>query len=163
MTSTVKQKQCTKCLKNKDLDQFTKDGSNKDGLRSKCRSCRSIESKEWQKLNPQRTSITCAKWYKNNPDKVKDRTLRRKYGITIEIFNELLLSQNNVCAICEQPETALDPKTKQPRLLAVDHCHMTGKVRGLLCTGCNAALGFLKENQDRALRLAQYINYHGKT
>ena len=151
------QKQCSKCKEFKDLKEFSKDSSTKDGLKCGCRPCRGKESKEWQRNNPGKTSTASAKWYTNNPDGAKNRTLKLKYGITIETFNELLKSQDNLCAICKKPETATDKRLGGIRTLAVDHCHKTGKVRGLLCTCCNGALGFIKEDMMCALSLVKYI------
>lgn len=65
--------------------------------------------------------------------------LFRKYKLTIEDYNELLEKQNNVCAICKKVE---DVKQGQKIIkLAVDHNHITGKIRGLLCVKCNVAVG----------------------
>jgi len=59
---------------------------------------------------------------------------KRKYGITVEQYNQMLLAQNNTCKICKNT-------CKSGKNLAVDHCHTTGKVRGLLCATCNVNLG----------------------
>ena len=64
--------------------------------------------------------------------------------------------QNYVCAICFNPEIRVHRLTQTVTSLSVDHCHKTGKVRGLLCHSCNTALGLLKDNTD-VMRLA--INY----
>lgn len=82
-------------------------------------------------------------YYKNN-------YLQNLYNISPEEYDKMLKEQNNCCKIC---------KTSQEKLkvtLAVDHCHKTGKVRGLLCNKCNLALGLLKD--DLAL-LQEAINY----
>jgi hypothetical protein len=64
--------------------------------------------------------------------------LLRRYGITLEEYDRILALQNGVCAICENK-----PKG---RFLCVDHCHRTGKIRGLLCSRCNAAIGSFEDN-----------------
>lgn len=64
----------------------------------------------------------------------------------IEAYNQLFKFQNECCAICKQPESVVDPKSKKVRRLSVDHCHETGRVRGLLCHNCNRAIGLLKDN-----------------
>lgn len=158
----INTKQCKKCKEIKDLTCFSVDKFNRDGLRSKCKKCRSLDSKEWHKNNKEKVKINSAQWYKNNPEKALERSLKQRYNISLETFKKLLSNQNNVCAICQQSETAIDTRLGKPRMLAVDHCHTTGKVRGLLCTGCNAALGFIKENAERALKLANYIKQHGE-
>lgn len=69
----------------------------------------------------------------------------KKYGINSLEYDSISALQNNVCAICNSPETAKDHKTGKIKMLAVDHCHKTGKVRGLLCTRCNTSIGKLKD------------------
>lgn len=97
---------------------------------------------------------------KNNPDKIKGYKLKDRFGITLEDFKKMKLSQNNKCAICSKEETALDKRAGRIKELAVDHCHKTGKIRSLLCGNCNQALGKIKENFDVALKIAKYIQEH---
>ncbi len=81
--------------------------------------------------------------------------LKYSYGMTLEEYTELLLSQNGVCAVCRQPETALRRGTIKS--LDVDHDHATGEIRGLLCSACNTALGMLKDDPLRIRALASYV------
>lgn len=76
--------------------------------------------------------------------KDRRRQTLRGYGLTEEAHALLVKQQDNKCAICRQPET----KTHRYGLLplAIDHCHETGKIRGLLCLMCNTALGKLKDS-----------------
>ena len=71
----------------------------------------------------------------------KKNGLLKKFGINYDQYDQILRDQNNVCAICNR----LD---RNGRSLAVDHCHTTNKVRGLLCMDCNTALGLFKDNKD---------------
>jgi hypothetical protein len=75
----------------------------------------------------------------------------------------MFLTQGGVCAACGQPETTIDPRTKQVKNLQVDHCHETGKVRALLCKECNNALGLLHDDPDRIHLLLQYAEFHQST
>ena len=68
----------------------------------------------------------------------KDSFLQQ-YGLTRDRYNEMVKTQGNTCAICGQA-----PQGK--KALCIDHCHTTGKVRGLLCVGCNVGLGYFKDN-----------------
>ncbi len=77
----------------------------------------------------------------------RDTYYRKNYGITLEQYNTMLITQNNVCAIC---------KLTCSRRLSVDHCHKTGKVRGLLCIKCNRGLGNFN---DEISRLKAAVNY----
>jgi len=74
----------------------------------------------------------------------------RTYGLSVPDFNRLLAQQNGVCAICREPE-------REERSLSVDHDHRTGRVRSLLCSGCNKAIGFLRESPLLARAAATYL------
>jgi hypothetical protein len=79
-----------------------------------------------------------------------------RYGITHKWYEELFQQQGCVCAICKQPEQAkLNGKVKR---LAVDHCHDTGKVRGLLCCKCNTAIGLLDHDVQKIDAAQAYIH-----
>jgi hypothetical protein len=81
----------------------------------------------------------------------EDAIMRRKYNISIEEFNELLILQNNSCAICKKHINAIR------RRMNVDHDHETGKVRGILCTGCNTGLGHLGDNIQGLETAIEYL------
>jgi hypothetical protein len=74
----------------------------------------------------------------------------REYGLSVIEFNRMLVQQNGVCAICREPE-------RGSRSLSVDHDHKTGRVRSLLCSGCNKAIGFLRESPLLARAAATYL------
>ena len=74
--------------------------------------------------------------------------LRRKYGITLEQYDALLLKQNDGCAICGTPGGS--PRNHNQPNLVVDHDHDTGAVRGLLCQSCNGGMGILGEDNLKA-------------
>ncbi len=92
-----------------------------------------------------------------NPDKHKNRYLFRHYGITLTEFEKMKTDQGHVCKVCGNPETALNHHTKETRDLAVDHCHSTGKVRGLLCSKCNTALGNFKDDISLLKKAIVYL------
>jgi hypothetical protein len=76
--------------------------------------------------------------------------LRRKYGMSLEEFDRLLAEQNQVCAICGRTSD---------KTLCVDHCHQTGKVRGLLCRRCNAGLGCYDDEPAFMSKAAAYLKH----
>lgn len=78
--------------------------------------------------------------------------LKLSYGITEEDYQSLLLKQEGCCAIC-----GTDTPTGKWKVFAVDHCHKTGKVRGLLCNECNRGMGLLKDSPELLLAAAQYL------
>ena len=93
------------------------------------------------------------------PEKEKNWMLKRTFNISLEEYNELLVKQNGVCAICLKPESA---KNKHGTIwqLAVDHCHNTNKNRGLLCSRCNTALGLMQDDPVTLERAKDYLIKH---
>lgn len=75
------------------------------------------------------------------------RSLLKKYGITLDDYEKMYLEQDGRCKLCLREE----------KLLFVDHCHATGKVRGLLCNSCNKALGLFHDNKDALRRAVDYV------
>lgn len=135
-------KTCTVCKEGKPLSDYYNCRSSKDGKSYRCKSCDGIARKTWADNNPKRQMKS-----------LRGRHLKHKYGITIEDYEKILVSQNGVCAICGC--TSEDAKRVKGSF-AVDHCHITGEVRGLLCNQCNRAIGML--NDDPTL-LARAVNY----
>jgi len=113
--------------------------TNKKYLHSRCKEC-----------DHARVRI----YHKNNRTKVTKRQLishrRRRYGLTEEQYNNMILSQNNLCAICNKPS--------KNKALNIDHNHTTGKVRGLLCHNCNLAIGLFKEDISVFTSAIKYLS-----
>ena len=80
------------------------------------------------------------------------RQAYRLYGITMEEYRAIWLRQNGTCAICRKPE-----RTARNRLLTVDHDHVAGHVRGLLCSQCTRALGLLNDDPETIEAAAEYV------
>lgn len=85
-----------------------------------------------------------------------NKKLFEKFGITLEEYKAKLVAQKGLCAVCEEPETALSYRNN-PRSLVVDHDHETQAVRGLLCRNCNVALGYFKDNPKIIRSAAAYL------
>ena len=120
-------KQCSRCAAVKDHAEFHKSKDSKDGLRSECKSCRLGEA------------------------------FQRKYGITLEQWDQMFIEQCGRCVICE---VDLPP---MGRGVHTDHCHNDGSVRGLLCFHCNHGLGKFRDNPNTLRAAAEYIeNYTEK-
>lgn len=125
----------------------------------------SKENCEWrapilggQKTKEERAAYARAFRLKN-VDSFKSRYLQRAYGITLEQYNELFAAQGGVCAICRQKEINIT-KEGEPRMLAVDHDHKTGAIRGLLCTYCNTLIGLAGDSIDRLRAVIDYLRSH---
>ena len=86
-----------------------------------------------------------------NKHKAWIRSLNREYGITLEQYFLILNAQDGKCAICSTE------RCSSGRRLAVDHCHSTKKIRGLLCKKCNTALGLLQDNEELITKAAKYL------
>lgn len=93
-----------------------------------------------------------------NQDVYRDRDLRKAFGIGLDDKNVILAQQGNVCAICERPERA--QRDGKPIAMAMDHCHSTGKLRGVLCGNCNKALGKFEDNPEFLRNALVYLAKH---
>jgi hypothetical protein len=110
----------------------------KSGARD-CRTCRKLSQTKWKKENPERMS-----------ELERKSVLNRKYGLSLEEYDEMLKAQNGRCAICER-------LPKEGQLLHVDHCHRSDKVRALLCFKCNSGLGCYYDNPELLMKAARYL------
>ncbi len=84
-------------------------------------------------------------------ERQRKHTYAKKYGLTVAEYDELLERQKGQCAVCGRT------REDAGRFLAVDHCHNTGNVRGLLCQECNLALGYMRESPELLRRAADYL------
>jgi hypothetical protein len=82
--------------------------------------------------------------------------IQRTYGITAEDYYNMLAAQDNKCAVCESEE--VNSSRVLSNKLFIDHCHDTGKVRGLLCSKCNHAIGLLNDDTDLLQKAIAYLN-----
>lgn len=126
-------KTCCHCGKEKPFSEFSiQRKRTKDGYRSQCRECRS-------KLE-------------------RKNSIKRQYGISLAEYDKMYQAQHGLCACCGQPE--LSRRRNNLRSLSVDHDHVTGQVRQLLCHRCNLVVGLVNENPDMCELLRAYILKH---
>lgn len=135
-------RRCSGCQRDLPPDAFNRDKKNRDGLNSNCRECRSAANKAAHAARPQAYAMRIS---------MAHRT--RTYGITAERFAALVEAQSNACGIC-----GVDMGKGKGR--HVDHCHMTGNVRALLCHRCNVALGMARDDPGLLRTMADYIERH---
>ena len=143
-------KRCPRCEQDKFFSAFGKDKSKKTGISSYCLDCAKANRKINYAKNPKREKQKLTTYYKANKERARYYSLKALYGLSAELYKEMLAQQNSSCKICKTHENHLKRK------LFVDHCHETGKVRGLLCQYCNTMLGNAKDN---VLVLQSAINY----
>jgi hypothetical protein len=111
------------------------------------------QNKQYYLNNKEKIHKRHKKHYLNNQDKIKESFIQRRYKLTKEQYIELLAKQNNKCAICN------NTFTKTP---FVDHDHITGVVRGLLCNKHNSLLGFANDNIEILNNAIKYLQLHLK-
>ena len=129
-------KVCTKCKQEKDKSQYHKLKLGKDGLNPVCTECRNKFQRANRELNGYRSQI------------------KYMYGLSYTDYLNLIEKQNGVCIGCESPFYVENDSLSIP---CVDHCHTTGKVRGILCKRCNLALGYVKDNPNTLESLLLYL------
>lgn len=137
-------KYCPECANILDIDMFK---SRSGKIRHYCIPC----------VN----KLERLRYQKSDGSYQRERSMKRNYnGFSLKEYQMMFDTQRGVCAACGQPETTNDPRTKQLKNLQIDHDHITGKVRALLCKECNNALGLLHDDPDRIRLLLRYAEFH---
>lgn len=106
---------------------------------------------EWNKANPEKHKASLEKFLVNNKGKKRYTVMKSAYGISMDGYNALFSLQQGRCAICNTHQDELNKN------LSVDHCHDTGKIRGLLCQHCNSLLGFAKDSVEIMNKAVSYL------
>lgn len=148
-------KSCNKCLIEKPLIDFYMDKNGKYGRYSSCKECKNKRTEKWREKNREHYNRKMREYNAANKDSRRDCDYKRKYGISLEQYNSKLESQNNKCWICEKKAAYKNRK------MVVDHCHNSGRARGILCYGCNRALSIL-ESGDLLRRAQEYLEHFGE-
>lgn len=120
-----------------------------------CKTCIKLQNKIWRSTHPGYKSPAEIK----NPDYYRKRALITSYGINLKQYNDLLQKQNGECAICGTKNSLSNGKTAGAHL-SVDHDHVRGHIRQLLCGNCNRGLGLFAENPEFLRKAANYIETH---
>jgi hypothetical protein len=149
----IKELHCNKCDKIKAANEFH---NNMLLIRFPiCKECRNLLTKihhhkpESKKKHKQ--------WFQEKYEPIaRNAQYLKKYGITLEQFEKMSEQQNHLCLICKKPETHTRRKDGKC-FLHVDHCHLTGKVRGLLCLNCNVGLGKFSDSREMLLMAVAYL------
>jgi hypothetical protein len=165
---TTGTKQCRKCLQELPVEQFHRSVTCLDGLYTWCKSCYSQYAREKRK-DPEgyaeqqeakreatrvRQRDAMNRWRKNHPEEARKRqrawVLQRTYGIDLATYHRMVAEREGKCDLCGR-------KPAGRKALHVDHEHdETGRVRGLLCTRCNTALGVLGDTEESLKRVIAY-------
>lgn len=142
-------KKCPNCKIEKDYSEFRIDRSKNPPLNTYCKICHVVRNKMLSDKKGGYNSKYCKEWRETRKRSERDKKLKNNYGITINDYDKMFKEQNGCCFICQ--------KTNTDRVLAVDHCHTTGKVRGLLCGNCNNGLGRFKDNVESLKKAIEYL------
>jgi hypothetical protein len=175
---------CSRCGETKPVSDFGKHKGQPNDIRYECKKCSTRASAEWKKRNPEKNREAQRRWHAAHPEWSKERAKRyyqkhkerlnkghaeynsrnpvkrmnyyrkHKFGMPYGTYEAMLAAQDGVCAICG----SADPKRRGTQNFCVDHCHTTGKVRGLLCYSCNTALGHLNDDPEKIRKLISYLS-----
>jgi hypothetical protein len=170
----VTTKHCPRCARTQPDDAFVKIvRRGKPALSSWCKECRREQERAWRQNNqekyreqerrrserrrqdPEQQAYYAEykRRYRKTPAgrlEVRAARLRREYGLTVQQFEAMLEVQGGRCLICRNPP-------RSGAHLHVDHCHNTGKIRGLLCFGCNGGLGAFRDDIGRMRAAIAYL------
>jgi hypothetical protein len=174
----IQGKICPECQTFKRLSDFNKLSKSNDGLDYWCKHCFRQYHSNWRKSHPESVKWSSNKYHQANrkkmiikskayhqrmkrerPDYVlkqqRKRSLAKLYGLSTEEYNIMFESQRGLCAVCCLPDSS-----RRDGRLSVDHNHKTGKIRQLLCTKCNLALGAVGDKIENLLSMIEYIKKH---
>ena len=114
----------------------------------------SIYNKKWCKRNTKKMKKYHKEYFRRPKVRIyqKNKDLIKKFNITLRDYNKLLKKQDYKCAICRKSQKGSN------QMLAVDHCHKTNKVRGLLCSKCNMGIGLLEDSISILQNAINYLN-----
>lgn len=166
-------KVCCRCKEEKPAtaEYFFRNHSKFDGFRHECKECSKTyvtnnkekiikQRKEFRERNRDRLLEKAKEKFQRPTTKARTRVynILKSYSISEKELRDLMDSQKGCCAICKNSLVDKDSK----RSYMVDHNHTTGKVRGLLCISCNAAIGHLKESKEVLLSAIEYLETHNE-
>lgn len=174
---------------------LTLEQTRKDGTKFRCKTCRMETNRKTYYKHREKRVATSQAWKEKNREKYRlwaredrakypekyrflERRRREKEGsklvlreilrmhsVSREDYEKMVSSQNNLCAICQNPETRKSRVANAPTRLSIDHCHSCRKnrkkdVRGLLCHDCNTGIGKFKDNIDLMEKAIEYLKKH---
>ena len=174
-------KVCTQCKVSKELNalNFYKHKLNKSGFHSWCKPCvlasnkafdnRDVATKKWRSERVMRSRNKSAeskarhaahadKWRSANYARVRDTMTAKRLGVPKGWLLAQLERTKGMCDICGVEHLTAE----HPRFIFVDHCHDTGKARGLLCANCNFGIGHFKNSPSLLLKAAAYLKKHSE-
>ena len=178
-TTVVAAKECSQCRQEKPLTEFhlRKSKSGKLSRYASCKKCSYARSLKWSESNKDKQRVALLKYKQSEKGKAAEKRayerrlpkvaeLNRLYrlkvlGVSKEEYEARFAAQGGLCAICDKPESRKSKYGKVSALI-LDHNHETGDPRGLICHGCNAALGFSRECIETLQNMVAYVKKWNK-
>lgn len=130
---------CSVCEESKPEEDYSRQTSYTSGRRSMCKVCQRLANNVWRQKNPRASS---------------DYYRQKRMGVSPSQYDEIVARQGNICAICDK-EFGKGRMGKH-----LDHDHVSGKVRELLCGSCNVGLGAFEDNPNSLRMAALYLEAH---
>lgn len=134
---------CKTCKRRLPLEEFWFENRKANRRHYRCKECHGFYIKSWVSGNPEKRKKITQRYG------IRHEMRFKRYGITMADYDDMLASQHYSCAICHL--------VAKGRELHIDHCHNSGKIRGLLCDQCNTGIGKLRHSPENALRAARYL------
>ncbi len=162
---------CTKCKEYLPFECFSKNNKGILGLNSSCKKCVKLVQKspksyrEYQKKYAEKNKIKRRDYANTRNKKLtgnnlpfgKEYQLKNMYNLSPEQYLQMIENQDNKCAICNKLEMIKTNKGDKIRSLSIDHHHESGRVRGLLCSRCNQAIGYMFEDIEILKSAIEYL------
>lgn len=142
-------KKCTVCKEELPFESYHKSKLTKDGFGYRCIPCDRKARHKYREENTERFA-----------EVNRRKQLKHRYNISLEEYEVIRVSQGCVCAICGSSSNGVSGKQRDWNW-SVDHCHSTGKVRGLLCNSCNRGLGLLGDTVEQLEKALAYLKKNG--
>lgn len=168
-------KRCVVCRGALPLDDFNTERCRPDGKSPRCRKCvaelraiqaavrtpeerarRVMYAKQWKETSGYEERRRQERSTPEGRLELREKQLNKRYGMSHEDYERKLGAQNGRCACCDRPLQ----KTRAGKSPHIDHCHATGRVRGILCVRCNNVLGMVKDSEEMLGKFAHYIRKH---
>lgn len=147
----IGKKGCNTCGKILEVENFQKQNT-KIGYRGSCKFCRHQNDR---KKEAKTFLNECEFWHKlnsNTTERLRVKQIQNNFSISFEEALSLYhKSQNGCCSVCKKT------KVENKKELSIDHCHVTGKIRGILCSNCNSGIGLLKDSIDILELAIEYL------
>lgn len=152
---------CKACKSLKCILEFNRHKKYKGGRRYKCRACTRVESRVYRFAHLEEIQKRKRVYYQSHPIKQSYNLEShwKNFGISAADYHRMYESQNGLCAICGNPESAKSA-IGETRHLSLDHDHATGQIRAFLCHRCNMLLGQTGDDANLLRTMADYLDYH---